>query len=69
LEKRIEILEAEMSLKNRIVQIEKKNRPDELILLGVDADETNEEALAKYLAAGNSMPKVVLYCNEQEFNL
>lgn len=48
-------------LKNRVLKIEQEQKPTGLVLIAVNAGETNEAAYQRYFPAGSIKPKTVIY--------
>ncbi len=51
------------NLKNRVLKIEQDNQSSGLVIIAVNAGETNQEAYQRYFANDSIKPKLVIYAS------
>ncbi len=57
------------NLKSRLLKIEQNNQSSGLVIIAVNAGETNEEAYQRYSANESIKPKLVIYATPLDINL
>lgn len=58
-----------MNIKNRIEKLEQGQKPNKLVVIAVDDNETNEEAYQRRFPDGSIKPKTVIYLTPEDIDL